>query len=132
MPTETEAAPQSRTRGRGPVDPRLWRYSRSARGYLLLTVALALVTAVTVIVSAVMIGTVLAGVITDPDARTPAAWGTELAVLAAAVAVRTASTWAHARYAHRSASRVIGELRGELAGTQPARHTSLAEWLRAA
>ena len=26
----------------------------------------------------------------------------------------------------------IGELRGELAGTQPARHTSLAEWLRAA
>lgn len=114
MPTETEAAPESPTRGRGPVDPRLWRYSRSARGYLLLTVALALVTAVTVIVSAVMIGTVLAGVITDPATRSVGAWRTELAVLAGAILVRTVSTWAHARFAHRSASRVIGELRGEL------------------
>ncbi|TJZ76648.1 thiol reductant ABC exporter subunit CydD [Rhodococcus oryzae] len=114
MSLDAPAAPAEHARRRGPVDPRLWHYSRSARGYLLLTVALSLVTAGTVIVSALMIGTVLAGVITDPDARTPAAWGTELAVLAAAVAVRTASTWAHARYAHRSASRVIGELRGEV------------------
>ncbi|MFC7447816.1 thiol reductant ABC exporter subunit CydD [Rhodococcus daqingensis] len=114
MSLDAPAAPADRPRRRGPVDPRLWRYSRSARGYLMLTVALALVTAATVIVSALMIGTVLAGVITDPDARTPGAWGTELSVLAAAIAVRTVSTWAHARFAHRSASRVIGELRGEV------------------
>ncbi|MFC4603547.1 thiol reductant ABC exporter subunit CydD [Rhodococcus kronopolitis] len=116
MSVDTEAAPESSPRRRGPVDPRLWRYSRSARGYLLLTVGLALVTAATVIVSAVMIGTVLAGVITDPGARTVGAWRTELAVLAAAVLVRTGSTWAHARFAHRSASRVIGELKGEVLG----------------
>ncbi|MFF0814821.1 thiol reductant ABC exporter subunit CydD [Rhodococcus sp. NPDC003318] len=112
----SSSAPAARAdvRRRGPVDPRLWRYSRSARGHLLLTVALSLVVAVAVIVSAVMIGTVLAGVITDPGARALGDWTGELVVLAIAFAVRTLATWTQSRYAHRSASRVIGELRGEV------------------
>lgn len=112
--TQSVSAAPADNRRRGPVDPRLWRYSRSARGHLLLTVALSLVVAVAVIVSAIMIGTVLAGVITDPGARTLGDWTGELVVLAVAFAVRVGATWAQSRFAHRSASRVIGELRGEV------------------
>lgn len=102
-----------RARRRGPIDPRLWRYSAAARGYLVLTVVTSLVDVAMVIVTALMIGTVLAGVITT-DARSLGDWNTELAVLAAAVVVRVAVTWLHSRYAHRSATRVIAELEHEV------------------
>ena len=36
---EVGDAPTTRERRRGPIDPRLWRHSASARGYLILTVA---------------------------------------------------------------------------------------------
>ncbi len=98
---------------RGPIDPRLWRYSRSARSYLLSTVILALVDTVAVIVSAVMIGTVLAGVITT-DARTVGEWSTHLCALLAAIAVRTATAWLQSRYGHRAASKVVEELENEV------------------
>ncbi|OZC70696.1 thiol reductant ABC exporter subunit CydD [Rhodococcus sp. 15-725-2-2b] len=101
-------------RTRGPVDPRLWKYSRSARGYLIVTVALSTVVTLCIIVSALTIGTVLAGVITEPTARSLSAWTTELAVLAGAVAVRVLATGAQSRYAHRSASRVVAELEVEV------------------
>lgn len=101
-------------RTRGPVDPRLWKYSRSARGYLIVTVALSTVITLCIIVSALTIGTVLAGVITEPTARSLSAWTTELAVLAGAVAVRVLATGAQSRYAHRSASRVVAELEVEV------------------
>ncbi|AJW40636.1 Transport ATP-binding protein CydD [Rhodococcus sp. B7740] len=101
-------------RTRGPVDPRLWKYSRSARGYLIVTVALSTVVTLCIILSALTIGTVLAGVITEPTARSLSAWTTELAVLAGAVAVRVLATGAQSRYAHRSASRVVAELEVEV------------------
>lgn len=101
-------------RTRGPVDPRLWKYSRSARGYLIVTVALSTVVTLCIIVSALTIGTVLAGVITEPTARSLSAWTTELAVLAGAVAVRVLATGTQSRYAHRSASRVVAELEVEV------------------
>lgn len=101
-------------RTRGPVDPRLWKYSRSARGYLIVTVALSTVVTLCIIVGALTIGRVLAGVITEPTARSLSAWTTELAVLAGAVAVRVLATGAQSRYAHRSASRVVVELEVEV------------------
>lgn len=101
------------TRRRGPVDPRLWRYSSVARGYLVLTVLMSLVDVVMVVVTALMIGRVLAGVITT-DARSIGDWTTELGVLAAAVGVRVVVTWVHSRYAHRSATRVIAQLEHEV------------------
>ncbi|OZE96886.1 thiol reductant ABC exporter subunit CydD [Rhodococcus sp. 15-2388-1-1a] len=101
-------------RSRGPVDPRLWKYSSSARGYLIVTVALSTVVTLCIIVGALAIGRVLAGVITDPTARSLSAWTTELAVLAGAVAVRVLATGAQSRYAHRSASRVVAELEVEV------------------
>lgn len=102
---------------RGPIDPRLWRYSRSARRYLVLTVLLSLVDTAAIIVSAVMTGTVLAGVITDPAARSISNWSGQLAVLAGAIVVRTTSTWLQSRYAHRAASRVVEELENDVLAT---------------
>ncbi|MFI8568209.1 thiol reductant ABC exporter subunit CydD [Rhodococcus sp. NPDC078407] len=104
-------------RSRGPVDPRLWKYSRSARGYLIVTVALSTVVTLCIIVSASTIGRVLAGVITDPTARSVSAWTTELAVLAGAVVARVLVTGVQSRYAHRSASRVVAELEVEVLTT---------------
>ncbi len=101
------------TGSRGPVDPRLWKYSESARGYLILTVVLSAVNVAMVIVSAVLIGTILAGVITS-DRRSIADWRTDLMWLAGAVAVRVLASWLHARYAHRSANRVVSELEVEV------------------
>ncbi|MCA1004808.1 thiol reductant ABC exporter subunit CydD [Rhodococcus hoagii] len=120
MSTEVERPARSRRRagrregGRsGPVDPRLWKYSASARGYLILTVVLSAVNVAMVIVSAVLIGTILAGVITS-DRRDIADWRTDLMWLAAAIAVRVLAAWLHARYAHRAANRVVAELEVEV------------------
>ncbi|WP_084503559.1 thiol reductant ABC exporter subunit CydD [Nocardia salmonicida] len=95
---------------RGPVDPRLWRYARSARPHLVIAVALALVITATIVVIAIVLGRVLAGVITDPSKREFGAWTTELAVLAGAVAVRGLASWWQARLAHRAGSAVVAEL----------------------
>ena len=98
---------------RGPVDPRLWRYSRSARRYLVLIVVLALIDTAAIIVTAVSLGTVLAGVITS-DARSLSDWSVHLWVLFGAIAVRTVAAWAQSRYGHRAASRVVEELENEV------------------
>lgn len=98
---------------RAPVDPRLWRYSRAARGYLVWTVATAVLDVVMVVVGAIMIGRVLAGAITT-DARSVRDWGLELTVLVAAIIVRVTASWLHSRYAHRTASRVVADLEQEV------------------
>ncbi|MFC9873968.1 thiol reductant ABC exporter subunit CydD [Nocardia salmonicida] len=92
------------------MDPRLWRYARSARPHLVIAVALALVITATIVVIAIVLGRVLAGVITDPGKREFGAWTTELAVLAVAVAVRGLASWWQARLAHRAGSAVVAEL----------------------
>lgn len=120
MSTATDRPARARRRaGRraggssGPVDPRLWKYSASARGYLIFTVVLSAVNVAMVIISAVLIGTILAGVITS-DRRSIADWRTDLMWLAVAVSVRVLAAWLHARYAHRSANRVVSELEVEV------------------
>ncbi|NKY55814.1 ABC transporter ATP-binding protein/permease [Nocardia flavorosea] len=95
---------------RPPVDPRLWRYARSARNYLVLSVGLSLLTTVAIVAAAVLLGRVLAGVITDPGQRSVGAWHTELALLASAIAVRVLAAWWQARIAHRAGARVVAEL----------------------
>lgn len=98
---------------RAPIDPRLWRYSRAARGYLVWTVATAALDVVMVVVIAIAVGRVLAGAITT-DARSVSDWGPTLIVLTAAVIVRVATSWLHSRYAHRTASRVVADLEQEV------------------
>ncbi|MEV0337861.1 ATP-binding cassette domain-containing protein [Nocardia sp. NPDC050713] len=95
---------------RPPVDPRLWRYARSARRYLMLSVGLSVVITASIVVTAVTLARVLAGVITDPGARGFGSWTTELAVLAASVAARVAASWVQARVAHRAGAGVVAEL----------------------
>ncbi|MCK8670694.1 thiol reductant ABC exporter subunit CydD [Rhodococcus sp. HM1] len=109
-----DSAESGGARGRRrPIDPRLWRYSASVRGYLVLSVVAALIDVAAIVVSALMIGRILAGVITT-DARALGDWRTDLIVLAAAIAVRVVTTWVRSRYAHRSASRVVAELEHEV------------------
>ncbi|MBF6179359.1 ABC transporter ATP-binding protein/permease [Nocardia otitidiscaviarum] len=93
-----------------PVDPRLWRHARSARRYLVLSVALSLATTVCIVVAALALARVLAGVITDPGRRDIDSWTTGLAVFAIAVAVRVAATWWQSRLAHRAGAQVVAEL----------------------
>lgn len=95
---------------RPPVDPRLWRYARSARRYLALSVALSVVITATIVVAAVMLARVLAGVVTDPGRRTLGAWTAELLVLVLAVACRVFATWLQSRLSHRAGAGVVAEL----------------------
>ncbi|MBF6473506.1 thiol reductant ABC exporter subunit CydD [Nocardia abscessus] len=101
---------------RPPIDPRLWRYARSARGYLALSVALSLVVTAAIVVAAVMIGRVLAGVVTDPALRTLGAWTVELVVLALAIGSRVLATWSQSRLAHRAGASVVAELESAVLG----------------
>ncbi|WP_072687085.1 thiol reductant ABC exporter subunit CydD [Rhodococcus marinonascens] len=114
-PVPAQVSPGGERASRRPVDPRLWRYSAAARGYLVLTVGLSLVNVAMVIVSALMIGRVLGGVIVN-GATDLGQWSTELVVLAIAVGVRAVGTWLQSRFAHRAATRVVAELRGEVLG----------------
>ncbi|WP_040833212.1 thiol reductant ABC exporter subunit CydD [Nocardia brevicatena] len=95
---------------RPPVDPRLWRYARSARRYLALSVGLSLVTTVAIVVAAVTLGRVLAGVITDPARRDTDSWTVELTVFALAIVGRALAAWLQARSAHRAGAAVVAEL----------------------
>ncbi len=110
--TAVEPGPAESGR-RAPVDPRLWRYSVAARGYLVWTVATSVLDVVMVVVVATFLGRILAGVITT-DQRSIGDWSGELAVLTGAIVVRVGASWLHARYSHRTASRVVAELEQEV------------------
>lgn len=107
----TDAA--ERTRPQGPVDPRLWRYSASARGYLIATVAASTLDVVMVIVTALMLGKVLAGTITS-GASEWTYWTTEIVVLIGAICARVVLSWTTTRIADRAANRVVAELKDEV------------------
>ncbi|MQY19372.1 thiol reductant ABC exporter subunit CydD [Nocardia macrotermitis] len=94
----------------GPVDPRLWRYARSARRYLVVSVGLSLVTTGCIVVGAMLLARMLAGVITDPARRSIGSWGVEIVVFALAIGGRGVATWWQSRLAHRAGARVVAEL----------------------
>ncbi|MEC3913567.1 thiol reductant ABC exporter subunit CydD [Nocardia sp. CDC160] len=93
-----------------PVDPRLWRHARSARRYLGLSVGLSLITTGCIVIGALALARVLAGVITEPDHRRIDSWTVELVVFALAVGCRVAATWWQSRLAHRAGAQVVAEL----------------------
>jgi ATP-binding cassette, subfamily C, bacterial CydD len=101
------------SRMRGPIDPRLWRYSHAARKYLVLSVALSVLITAAIIVSALVIGALLAGIITEPGERTAESWTLLLSILGAAFGIRVVGVWLQARLGHRSASHVVADLEGE-------------------
>ena len=95
-----------------PLDPRLLRYARAARGYLALTVALGIVTAGLVIAQAILLARVLAAAAHDgatlPDLLPRVGW------LAVVVAARALAVGVQERFAHRAATRAVAELREQV------------------
>ncbi|NUS44180.1 MAG: thiol reductant ABC exporter subunit CydD [Mycobacteriaceae bacterium] len=104
-----------------PLDPRLWRYSAPARRYLLASVGLSALTTASIVLAALALARVAAGVVTRPDTRTVGAWAFPLGVLAAAIGVRAAATWWQARLADRAGASVVADLETQLLAAATAR-----------
>ncbi|GAA4659981.1 thiol reductant ABC exporter subunit CydD [Gordonia humi] len=94
-----------------PLDPRLLKYSRSARRYAVAVAGFSVASVVAVIAGAVAIAGLLGELVTDPAARTFGAQSVHLTVIAVAFAARAVSSYLQDRYAHRAALATIGELR---------------------
>ncbi|MGO3326895.1 thiol reductant ABC exporter subunit CydD [Gordonia sp. (in: high G+C Gram-positive bacteria)] len=94
-----------------PFDPRLLRYSGSARRYSVALAAFSVGTVVAVIAGAVGLAGLLGELVTEPSARSFGAQGVHLSVIAAAFTVRAAVSYLQERYAHRAALSTIAELR---------------------
>ncbi|KQY24660.1 cysteine ABC transporter permease [Cellulomonas sp. Root485] len=95
-----------------PLDPRLLRHARAARGYVALTATLGVVTAALVVAQALLLAHALGAAVSDGATldvlRPTIAW------LAAVVAVRALVTAAQERFAHRAATRTVAELREQV------------------
>ena len=95
-----------------PVDPRLLRHARAARGYLMVTVALGVVTTGTVLAQAELLARLLAGAARGTGL---AAFSAALVALLAVVAVRAAAAYGGEVAALRAAATVKSQLRRGLA-----------------
>ncbi|WP_448061413.1 thiol reductant ABC exporter subunit CydD [Cellulomonas hominis] len=95
-----------------PLDPRLLRHARAARGYLALTVTLGLVTAALVVAQALLVAHALADAV--HNGATLAEIAPSLGWLAGVVALRALATGVQERYAHRAATRATAELREQV------------------
>ncbi|WP_010534843.1 thiol reductant ABC exporter subunit CydD [Brachybacterium squillarum] len=99
----------ARRASRAPLDPRLVREVRAARGHVLRTVALGVVQALCVIATALAVGALGSRLLVDGSRPTDSpGW---LAVLALALAVRAAAVLLERATAHRAATAAIAELR---------------------
>ncbi len=95
-----------------PLDPRLMRYARSARGYVLLTTAFGVVTAALVVCQALLLAHALGAAVQDgatlDGLRPTIGW------LVVVVAARVLVTSGQERFAHRAATATIAELREQV------------------
>lgn len=92
-----------------PLDPRLLRHARAARGYVTLTAGLGVLTAALVVSQALLLAHALGDAVTD--GATLADVGPLIAWLAVVVVARALVTAVQERFAHRAATRAVGELR---------------------
>lgn len=92
-----------------PLDPRLLRHARAARGHVVLTAALGVLTAALVVGQALLLARVIAGAVVDGG--TPATLTAPLLGLVALVTARAAVSWAQERFGHRAATATIAQLR---------------------
>ncbi|MHB1491381.1 MAG: thiol reductant ABC exporter subunit CydD [Cellulomonas sp.] len=106
-----------------PLDPRLLRHARAARGYIALTAALGAAGAALVVAQALLLAHALAAAVHDGavlgwgavggGADVPHV-GTFVVWLGVVVLARTVVTWTQERYAHRAAAQTIAELREQV------------------
>lgn len=92
-----------------PLDPRLLRYARSARGYLALTVGLGLVTGALVAAQALLLAHALGSAVAEGASLAQVAPLVGWLVLVVVLRALTAAV--QERYAHRAATRAVAELR---------------------
>lgn len=96
-----------------PVDPRLLRYAKTARGYLMAAVVLGVAGTGMMIAQAELVARLLAGA----DRGTgPAVWSAALIALLVVVAIRAAAAYGGEVAALRAAAAVRSQLRRRLAG----------------
>ncbi len=95
-----------------PLDPRLVRYARSSRAYILATTAAGIATTALVVAQVLLIARIIAPVVDGTATITQV--GPLLPWLAAVLAARVAVIVLQERFAHRSATAVIAELRGKV------------------
>lgn len=95
-----------------PLDPRLLRHARAARGYVVLTAVLGFATAALVVAQAVVLASVLAPAI--QGTADLADLGPRVGLLAGVVAARAVTSWAQERFALRAATRTVAELREQV------------------
>lgn len=95
-----------------PLDPRLLRRARSARRYVVLTAGLGALTAATVIAQALLLAHTLAPVVTGTAGLAEVT--TPLVALAGVLALRAVLVGLQERWAHRSATRAVAELREQV------------------
>ncbi|WP_028050264.1 thiol reductant ABC exporter subunit CydD [Cellulomonas sp. URHD0024] len=95
-----------------PLDPRLLRYARSARGYVFLTTGFGVATAALVVCQALLLAHALGGAV--HDGATLASLRPTIAWLAAVVGARVLVTSGQERFAHRAATATIAELREQV------------------
>ncbi|MFF8635040.1 thiol reductant ABC exporter subunit CydD [Streptomyces pilosus] len=95
-----------------PIDPRLLRYARATRGFLVAVVGLGVVGAVLVIAQAMLITEIVVGAF--EDGLTARELGTPLLLLALVAAGRGLVGWLTELAAHRASAAVKSELRGRL------------------
>ncbi|WP_193103990.1 thiol reductant ABC exporter subunit CydD [Brachybacterium sp. FME24] len=111
--TATTAGPRpTRRTRRAPLDPRLLREVTAARRHVARTVALGLVQALCVIVTALVIGRLGAQLLVER--QLPQDAPALLLALLAALALRAGAVLLEQRTAHRAATDAIGELRGRV------------------
>ncbi|MCL1897840.1 MAG: thiol reductant ABC exporter subunit CydD [Micrococcales bacterium] len=93
-----------------PLDPRLIRHARSARGYIVLVAVLGVVLSGLVVAQAIAVARVV-GTLASGGQLTSGQWRGALVVIGAATAGRAGAAWVRERFAHRAASHTIAELR---------------------
>ncbi|MFE5941071.1 thiol reductant ABC exporter subunit CydD [Streptomyces sp. NPDC056480] len=95
-----------------PIDPRLLRYARATRVFLIAVVALGLVGAALVIAQAMLVAEIVVG--SFQQGRSVSALTTPLLLLAGIAAARGLVSWLTELAAHRASAAVKSELRGRL------------------
>ncbi len=81
--------------------------SASTRRYLIATVGCGVVISATAIAAAIVLAHVVAGVVTDPAARTVRHWAGPLLMLSGLYLIRAVTTWVQARLSQRGAAATI-------------------------
>ena len=103
------------------MDPRLWRRCRPIRRTLIAAVACGAATTALVITSAIVLASIVAGVITQPEQRNARAWAAEVTLLVALWGARALVSLINGRLSQRGASDVIADLGGQVLAAVTAR-----------